>query len=205
MLASDAANPQFVGATNPDAALNVTFYQKPIQSPHKTQLEGRPIFEDVTYIRIITPGSQLNIIERPIYESDKMRFPFQWAQYEQAHGDAKVSGTPVSAWPFLTPSQAEELKALKFLTVEMIANASDQQITSMGMAGGMDPYQLRARAQAYLNAAHNTAEPQKLAADLEQMKREREQERAELAELRAQMAELAKKRGPGRPPKEENQ
>lgn len=203
MLASDLANPQFVGASNPDQALYVTFYVKPVQSPFKTQQEGRPIFEDVTYIRINTPGNQLNVIERPMYDSDPVRFPLQWAQYQQAHGDAKVSGTPLSAWPLLTQSQAEELKALKFYTVEMIANASDQQVTGMGMLAGMDPYQFRARAKAFLNAANNTAEPQKLAGEIEQMKREREQERAELAELRAQLAELTKKRGPGRPPKEE--
>ncbi len=64
MMASDANNPNFVGATNPDAALSVRFYAKPIQQPFLSNKEGRPIFQDVDYIQIFTPGGQLKIVEK---------------------------------------------------------------------------------------------------------------------------------------------
>lgn len=158
MLASDLNNPQFVGATNPDSALQVRFHSRPIQNNFETSKQGRPIFNDVDYIEIFTPGNQLNIIDTPVRDEHKFRFPLQWSAYQNAHaGDQREMGTPVSQWPFLSGAQAEELKAIKFFTVESIANASDLQIQSIGMIGGMSPHSLRDRAKAYLQAAAGTA------------------------------------------------
>lgn len=158
MMASDDNNPQFVGAHNPDAALVVKFYSRPVQQPFLTTREGRPIFNDVDYIQIFTPGNQLNIIDTIARPDHKARFAQQWALYQAGKvGDQQITGTPVSAWPFLTASQAEEFKALKFFTVEQIANASDEQLQRIGMTGGMNPHVIRDRAKAYLSAAAGTA------------------------------------------------
>jgi len=171
MLASDANNPNFAGATNPDAALAVRFYKRAIQDIFQTTKQGRPIFQDVDYIEIFTPGNQLNIIDTPVREHHKVRFPVQWAHYRNQHGgDQRETGTPVNQWPFLSMSQAEELKAIKFFTVEMIANASDLQINSIGMIGGMAPNVLRERANAYLNAAAGTASVEAEATEKAQLK-----------------------------------
>ena len=177
MLASDANNPNFLGAHNPDAALVVKFHKKPIQQPFLSNKEGRPIFQDVDYITIFTPGNDKNIIDTPVRQEHKNRFPQQWAMYQssQTGGDGMI-GTPVSAWPMLTASQAEEFKAVKFFTVEQIANASDFQLQSLGMIGGANPHVIRDRAKAYLAAAAGTAAPQAQA--------------AELAEAKAQMAAM---------------
>ena len=158
MMASDDNNPQFVGAHNPDAALVVKFYSRPVQQPFLTTREGRPIFNDVDYIQIFTPGNQLNIIDTIARPDHKARFAQQWALYQAGKvGDQQITRTPVSAWPFLTASQAEEFKALKFFTVEQIANASDEQLQRIGMTGGMNPHVIRDRAKAYLSAAAGTA------------------------------------------------
>lgn len=158
MIASDANNPQFVGAHNPDSALVVKFYSQAVQQPFLTVKEGRPIFHDVDFIMIFTPGDQLNIIDTVARPDHKARFPQQWAAYQQGKStDQQLVGTPVSAWPFLTAAQAEEFKALKFFTVEQIANASDLQLQRMGMTGGMNPHVIRDRAKAYLAAAAGTA------------------------------------------------
>ena len=158
MLASDAQNPNFVGAHNPDAALAVRFYSRAVQNNFETSKQGRPIFQDVDYIEITTPGNQLNIIDTPVREQHKMRFPLQWAAYQNAHsGDQREIGTPLKQWPLLTLAQAEELRGIKFFTVEGIANASDLQINNIGMIGGMAPQALRERAKAYLQAAAGTA------------------------------------------------
>lgn len=186
MLASDANNPNFAGATNPDAALAVRFYKRAIQDIFQTTKQGRPIFQDVDYIEIFTPGNQLNIIDTPVREHHKARFPVQWAHYQNQHGgDQRETGTPVNQWPFLSMSQAEELKAIKFFTVEMIANASDLQINSIGMIGGMAPNVLRERAKAYLNAAAGTATIESEATEKAQLK---EQIEALQRQVQAMMA-----------------
>ena len=86
----------------------------------------------------------------------------------------------------LTKAQIEELRILKFQTVEQIAAASDQQLQRIGMGGPG----LRERAKAYLNRRNRT----ETQAELEDTKRQ-------LAELQAQMAALAESRKPGRPKK----
>jgi hypothetical protein len=158
MLASDDVNPNFHGARNPDSALHVRIYSRPIQNIFLSQKEGHPIFEDVVYIEIHTPGNQLNIVDTPIREDHKRRFPLQWAHYQNTHGkDAQVVGTPVNQWPLLTAAQAETVKALGFLTVQQVAFASDDQVQKIGMHGGMAPFAFRDRAKRFLEAAAGDA------------------------------------------------
>lgn len=193
LLASDANNREFVGASNPDDALTVRFYIRPIKNEFKSSQEGRPIFEDILYTEIATPGIVANQIDRPTRESDKIRFARQWSYYQATQGgDARDIGTPVTQWAFLSPAQCEELKALKFRTVESIANASDLAITAIGMVGGVAPTTLRQRAQAYIAAAHDKALPEHQAQELakrDQMMKEMEERHArEMADLRALIA-----------------
>jgi hypothetical protein len=206
LLASDDANPQFMGAHNPDAALSVRFYKKPVQNNFQTEKMGRPIFEDLVYIQIFTPGDQLNIIDTPMREKHKQRFPNQWQHFQNNEGaDTREMGTPLIAWPLLSAAQAEELKALKFFTVESIANASDAQLQNIGMVGGMATHKLREMAISYLNRAADGAVAGQQAAELAATK-------DALAALQAQVnamltagippvaAEKPKNKG-GRPPK----
>lgn len=207
MLASDAQNPQFTGAHNPDDTLSVQFYSRPIQNIYKSLegQEGRPIYDNVVYVKIWTPGNSLNIIDTPAREDHKARFPRQWAHYQNSHsGDARELGTPLEMWPQINAAQAEELKALKFRTVEHLANASDLNINNIGMVGGMAPHMLRTRAQAFLAAAQDSAVPQKQAEEIENLRKEAAEREAkherEMAELRALIEAGAKKKG-GRPRK----
>lgn len=199
MLASDLNNPEFVGAANPDAALSARFYIKPVQNMYATTEQGRPIFEDRTYVEIFVPGNALSVIDTPAEPRHQQRFPLQWAHFQNAHGgDARAIGTPLTQWPLLTASQVEELKALKFFTVEQIANAGDQQIGNIGLAGGMSPLSFRARAQAYLDHANGTAAPEKQAAEIEKLKEEKKESdtrhAAEMAEMMKRLEALEKKK-----------
>ncbi len=157
-LETDVANPNFQGARNPDDLLWVQFTTKPIQNNFLTVAQNRPIFEDQTWIEIRVPGNQLLTIERPIEQSDQFRFPRQWAYFKQTNGaDGQNVGTPLTQWPLLRPSQIEELKALRFYTVEQVAFASDEQLQRMGMGPGMAPSAFRERAKMYLESANDSA------------------------------------------------
>lgn len=199
-LESDSANPNFAGAHNPDAALSVRFYSKPVQNHSASTEQGRPIFADIDYVQIFTPGNQLNIIDAPATESHKARFPRHWAHYQNTKGGDTGIGTPLNEWPMITAAQAEELKALKFFTVESVAHASDAQIENIGMCGGMAPHSFRARALAYLTAASDSAFPQKQAEEIEKLRIENTAHQAEMAELRKMVESLAanQKAKPGR-------
>ena len=212
-LATDEANPNFVGANDPDSRLWVRFYMRPLQNTFRTEAEGRPIFEDRLFIEIRIPGDNLNIIDRPAFDHDKARFPRHWAHFENTHGkDDQNIGTPLSQWPFLRPSQVEELKALKFHTVEQVAFASDQQVGNIGMVAGMSPLSFRERAKLYLETAKDNSVAVKQAEELK--KREEEiaalkasqeeanaKHAAEMADLRALIAQATQAPRRGRPPK----
>lgn len=210
LLASDANNPEFTGAHNPDSRLAVQFYSKPVQNEWETAKQNRAIFQDVDYVRIIVPGDSTSIIDVPVREDHKARFPMHWAHYQNKHGgDASEIGTPLSQWPLITASQGEELRALKFKTVESIAHASDQNIQRIGMLAGMGAYAFRERAQRFLKVALDdstvqAAEERAKAAE-EETKKLREETEQKMAALREEMeAKIAQAAAPkkrGRKPK----
>lgn len=174
MLASDVNNPQFVCANDPDSVMVVRFYKRAVKNNFKTRTEGRPVFEDKIYCEYYPAGSLLLKMDVPAQEAHKMRFAKQWAYYELTQGgDSREVGTPLSQWALLSPADVENLRGLKFNTVENIAGASDQTLQTLGMgAAGLAPHVLRARAQAFLAAAQDTALPQKQAEDIAALKKQ---------------------------------
>lgn len=200
MLASDLNNPEFAGAINPDSRLAVQFYKRPIENEFRSQLENRPIFEEMDFVKIYVPGDSTTVIDTAVREEHKKRFPLQWAHYQNTHGsDTKEIGTPLAQWPQLNKAQVEELRALKFFTVESVAGASDQNIVKIGMLAGMSPHAFREKAQRFLRVAHDDAATQAAEERAkfleEENKKLREETEKKLAELQAQIASLSKRRG----------
>ena len=69
-----------------DGRLAVKFYRGLEEDKVATAIEGRPIFREVDCIKIQVPGDALTEIDRNVYESDKTRFPIQWANYMNRQG-----------------------------------------------------------------------------------------------------------------------
>lgn len=204
-LESDVANPNFDGARNPDDLLWVRFYTRSVHDAFNSapERQNRPIFVDETWIEIRIPGNALSIIERPMEPSDKFRFPRQWAYFERTHSpDGQNAGTPLSQWPLLRPAQIEEMKALKFYSVEQIAGASDDQLKSMGMGPGMAPSALRERAKLFLETARDNAVAVRQADEIKRRDEEIAELKAkdaardkEMAEMRAMIEAATKPQG----------
>ena len=178
-----------------DENLYAEFYIKPVKQNFASEEAGRPIFADVVYVKIMTPSDQLTQIDTIAREDHKARFPRQWMYFQNKQaGQQQVIGTPVGEWPQLTASAAEELRALKFFTVELIANANDSQLQKIGMIAGMSPHSLREKARAFLNLANDSAEEAKREAELQALRDENERLKAEtdkkLAEMQDQMKAL---------------
>ena len=180
---------------NADSQLVVRFYKRPVEIKDETIAQGRPIFKEMDFITIMTPGDQLNIIDTIAEERHKRRFPLHWADYQNKTANQEgFVGTPLSEWPLLTMSQAEELKGLKFYTVEAIANCNDQQLQRIGMIAGMSPHNFRERAKKFLNLAAESAEVSKRDEELAQLREENAKIKAEteakLSQMQEQMAAL---------------
>ena len=173
---------------NADSRLQVRFYKRPVQQEQESIDAGRPIFKEFDFVHICVAGDTLTEIDTYAYASHKTRFPIQWANYMNRQGanDVEIVGTPVSEWPIVSKSQAEELRALKFHTVEAIAGASDQQIQRMGMAAGMSPYAFRDKAKAFLNLATNAAETDKRESEINFLKEELAKKDQETAKIKAE-------------------
>ena len=200
LLASDDNNPNFVGATNPDSRLAVIFYKKLIRNEFKSQQEGRPIHEEHDFVKIFVPGDSTTIIDTFAREDHKKRFPIHWARYRNSQdANSQIVGTPLSQWPQLTQSVAEDLRHFKFMTVESIANASDAQINSIGMAAGMNPYTLRDKAKAFLMVTHNSAEVAQREEELTAIKEQNKQLADMVNQLKDQVLSLVEKKPRGRP------
>lgn len=170
---------------NPNLGINVKFYNAPEEQTFESEKQGRPIFKDVLYIRKIMPGDALNIVDRPAREEDKQEFPLHWARFRDSHTDPESIGTPLSSWPRLTPSQVAELKAMKFMNVEAIANASDASIQSVGMIAGASPFTLREAAQRFLKVAKDDSA-------LKAMEDETKSLKEQIAEMRALIEGMTK-------------
>jgi hypothetical protein len=174
--------------SNADSRLQVRFYKRPVQQEQESLAAGRPIFKEFDFVHICVAGDSLTEIDTYALASHKQRFPIQWANYQNRLGadDQEVVGTPVSEWPIVSKSQAEELRALKFHTVEAVAGASDAQLQRMGMAAGMSPYAFRDKAKAFLNLATNAAETDKRESEINSLKEELAKKDLETVKMKAE-------------------
>jgi len=178
-----------------DARLQVRFYKKHIQQEQESIDAGRPIYKEFDFVHICVAGDTLTEIDTYALQQHRQRFPIQWANYMNRVGanDEEVVGTPVAEWPLVSKSQAEELRAIKFFTVESIAGASDQQLQRMGMAAGMSPFAFRDKAKAFLNLATTSAETDKRESEINALKEELAKKDLETAKIKAETdAKLAK-------------
>lgn len=166
-----------------DNRLFAQFFVEAVQNKVKSDAEGRPVFDEVVMIRIITPGSR-DVMVTKANEFYKQRFPRQWAAFEQKRTQV-VDGTPLEQVPFLTVGQVAELKGVNVYTLEQLANLPDNVSQRF-----MGFYGLKQRAQSFLAAAKEAAPITKLQAELEQRDNEIALLRTQLEELSTQIAKL---------------
>jgi len=186
-----------------DRKLFVEFYLESVHQDFESKKHGRPVFKDVEFIRIRTPGVTGSTVEREvrmesdgIAPSDPERFPRQWQAFKNKQEQVQ-DGTRIEEWPPLRKSQVLELKAQGVHTVEHIAGLSDNNLGVLGL----DARRLRDMAKSYLDKAQAGATVSALTAENQQLK-------ADIEALKAQFAELAAnqpKRGPGKPKKDQDE
>ena len=153
-------------------------------------------YKEKPFVRIIVPGDKTNIVDQPVREDHKRRFPRQWLHFQMQNNNAEVIGVPLKDWVKDDPEhfndmQMAELQIFKFQTVEQVATATDNQLQRVGM-GAMG---LREQARRYLQVKNQSSNQNEIEAT-----------KQELAELKEQMATLMaqlSEKKVGRPKKEE--
>ena len=180
------SNPQNMQA---ESNLFVTFYLEALEIKAESEKQGRPVYKDVPFIKVVVPGDVNNIIERKATDADKEKFPKAWARFQASEAEG-FEGTPLEQWPQMSRSMVKECKFFEIHTVEQLANLSDINVSRMGM-GYMD---LRNKAKAFLVAAAGTAGETAQAAENQRLK-------DMIADLQRQMNDVSEKKL-GRPKKE---
>lgn len=144
-----------------DKKLLAVFYRGTVKNEFKSVEAGRPIFDEIDLIKIITPGSRDSFVGDAT-EDYQRRFPNQWARY-RAGKDQTQSGTPLNMLPWMTIGQIAEFNAVGCHTVEQLVGMSDS--LSMKFMGH---HQIKQRAQAFLDVAKEQAPALRLQAELSQ-------------------------------------
>ena len=153
-------------------------------------------YKEKPFVRITVPGDKTNIVDQPVREDHKRRFPRQWLHFQMQNNNAEVIGVPLEQWVKDDPEnfndmQMAELQIFKFQTVEQVATATDNQLQRIGM-GAMG---LRELARRYLQVKNQSSSQ----TEIENTKQELALVKEQMAALMAQLQE----KKVGRPKKEE--
>lgn len=174
-----------------DKQVYVKFYIKPVKNDSKSDLEGRPIYDDREYVEIRVPGDQNNVVQRPVGQMDKDRFPRAYRQFKEGV-EEQMTGTPLSEMPWITRSQVEELGHLRIRSVEMLADLNDGVCTKYP-----GTFKLKQTAQRYLEHAKQHAPLAHFQSQLDELKNAREADQQTIADqsevIRQLQAQLAAK------------
>src|SRR5215471_10353134 len=161
-----------------DDRLIVGFYWKSILNQFKSRESGKPVYEDHQFVKIQHPGETQNIVDRPVRDDDKLRWPRQWAAFQGGKHQVP-EGIPITLLFTDRPSISDTLRGYNIHTVEQLANLSGQGILTVGMG-----------AQEWVNAAKKYLEHANKGVDHHRFEMEITNFKAELAKRDRQIAEL---------------
>lgn len=150
------------------------FRDEAIENKSESKKQGRPVFDNVTVVEIIVPGSK-DIYCAPADESHKQRFPNQWMQYQNKQKQTP-DGTPIDELSTATAAERATCRALSVLTIEGLANFSDAALHRLGPGG----HALKRKATAFLESREGASYATALQEEVQQL-------RAQIADLKQRM------------------
>lgn len=181
-----------------DAGMFVLFYMESIEDKEASLTEGRPIFRDHEFIKIMPPGDKNTVICEPVNDEYRMRWPNQYNAFKNQQIQVN-DGTPLEEWPILRKSQVMMFKAVNVHTVEQLANVSDQNLPNLGMGSR----EFRDKAIAYIETAKTGAIPEAAQNEIAELKLQIEALKNQMAGFNITPEDAPKKRGPKPKIKEE--
>ena len=170
------------------------FYRRSVHMPYLSKQAGIPVHEGRDFVKLITPGEK-DEVDREVTELDKRMYASAWAQF-QNNQEQIPDGTPLAHLFPGSPEIVDNLRSLKFHTVEQLAEAPDAALTSIAMGA----YDFQNKAKRFLEGKGVAGKFQALEMKVDETARENERLRktiedmqldAELRDREAQRAEAA--------------
>lgn len=182
------------------------FFEEAIKNNFQSEAHGRPLFDNMVYVEVMTPGSNESIprfeVERTYCpEAGKGKGPYgrmvertqYYERYKQAFEQYRaeedgigVEGTPLDQWSLLDKGTAASFKALGIFSVEMLANVADGNLGNLG-TGGMT---LREQARQHLQSRQFGIPTAQLAAEKSHLEAEVTRLTRELADANATITQF---------------
>lgn len=178
----------------------VAFYTETIPDPVRTKQDNMARFKDQDYVVVTVPGDTKSNFKDKVEsffikkkeEVESGRLPQEWVddwqrsyQKYKKNEEIPLNGTPIKGWKLMTGRQQEEMVRMNVLTVEDLANLSDEGMRNFGM-GALD---LKRKAKAWLeqNSSHEAG-----ALKLAGLERENESLQGQVKSLAEKIEELEK-------------
>ena len=181
--------------TDPNDNCRPMFRWEAKQNSAKSKVEGRPIFDQVPFVTIMSPGDNKNVIDAKVNDDHKSRWPRQWEAFQKG-SEQPLNGTPINEWPALNMAQVAELKALNIFSIEQLANLDDRGTQEMtGLVT------LKQQAQAHLAVGKDDGVIYEALDKVDKLTEEIAAMRAENKELRQELDFVTKKSAASKPRK----
>ena len=110
----------------------VKFYQQWREHKFQSLEAGYPIGEFEDFIEIRGLGDQdKTVVDRKVKDQDKLEYREQWALYQA--GLAQIpTGTPLTSWAQLSPSEVQRLHGFNIYTIEALVAVDDLGLQNIG-------------------------------------------------------------------------
>lgn len=162
-----------------DACLGVRFFWFEKENEARSKEEGRPIYDQVEMIEILTPGCK-DRLHRLVNDIDKMRFREKYKSFKEISNNT-IEGTPLAQFPFISVADRRELEYFNVYTGEQLINMPDGNIDRLGVNGR----DLIKKVTAFMQMAKDTAVVSRMTDENESLKRE-------MALIKEQMDQILK-------------
>lgn len=170
----------------------VQFYNDGIENEKESLAQGRPVFREVTFIKIMIPGNKSEIIERKMRDTDKQEYPMQYQAFMNGV-EEPVDGMPLKDWAPITRSQVMELAHFGCKTVEQLAGMADSNAQNFMAIMG-----LRQKARDWLEEAEKHAPVSAIRAENDQLRNQMAALQDQMDQMVAAQKEDVKKPAPAR-------
>lgn len=140
--------------------LSASFFLEAVEDPEQSAAQGRPIYREEEWVRIMVPGDTSNIVVRSVRPVDKELYAQQYAAFKSRQ-EQPVVGTPLDKVPFLSRARVMEFNAIGLKTAEQVRDMSDTIASKF-----MDAHGIRKRLGDFLLAAADGAPMEKLQSEL---------------------------------------
>lgn len=122
----------YLNNTNKNSGVAARFFNKYVKTGNILK-SGMPEYVEKLYIEIRVRGDA-DVVERLADENDIRRFPQEYNFFLAKKGKMQ-NGTPLNLFAFLTVPQLEACDKRGILTVEDLANLSDEQAKELSLVG----------------------------------------------------------------------